>query len=143
MKLSDVPVFPGVVHPEGAPIVVTGKAGGAIAVGAPVTSTDGTTWTADTGAPADLAGVAAFDARKETDGFVLDDVITVIVFGMVSVKANAAIVAGSFIIGAAAGKVAPAATAVTALGKALSDAAADNDIIWALIDKQAEDLAAV
>ncbi len=137
MRLDEVPQQAGVAHPS-SDFVPTGRAGGSFIVGAPVGSVDGKTYLALTGDPTDIAGIARFDQKKADDGFVLDDIVSVVVWGIVSVTASAAIVAGARLTGAAAGKVASSAdpgagVTVKYLGVALSDAAADGDIIWMLV----------
>ncbi len=140
MQLADVPTFAGVIRGEFS-FPVTGKAGGTIVVGSPVESADGKEWTALTGDPTDLAGSAVFDQRKSDDGYVLNDTVTVMVVGIISVTASAAIAAGARLTGAAAGKVVTSAdpgagVTVKYLGVALSDAAGDGDIIFMLVMPQ-------
>ncbi len=137
MRMDEVPVQAGVAHPSLA-FIPTGKAGGAILVGSPVGSADGKSWTALAGDPTDLAGIARFDQKFADAGFATDDRISIVIFGIVSVIASAAIAAGARLTGAASGKVVSGADPGSAeiknyLGIALSDAAADGDIIWMLV----------
>ncbi len=138
MLLSDVPIKGGVPRPEFA-FKITGKSGGTMFVGSPAESADGKEWTALAGDPTDLAGIVVFDNTKDNaTGFVTDDIVDVLVLGVISVIASAAIAAGARITGAASGKVATSTDPGSAeiknyLGFALTDAASDGDIIWALI----------
>lgn len=141
MLLSDVPIVPGVPRPEFA-FKVTGKAGGPIPTGSPAGSVDGKTYLVLTGDPTDIAGITVYDQRKVDAGFVLDDIIAVLVLGVISAKADGVIAAGARVTASVtAGKVTSSAdpgvaTVKNYLGVALTDAAADLDIIWLLVMPQ-------
>lgn len=108
---------------------VTGKAGGALSAGNVAMTTDAVSWTAATTGIQDLKGVVMEDANKTS--FVADDVITLLLIGVVVVVTDAAIAEGfpieassvvaagrvrSYVVGADANDV----TLAKVFGKALT-----------------------
>lgn len=141
MDLSTPPKFAGTAHPAFS-FTASGDANEAMVVGAAVTSADMVGWDLLTAAPGAsvVPGIVVFDQAKEENGFVANDGVSVVIAGVVSAKASAAIAAGDYLVGAALGKVAPAGVATRSIGMALTDAAADGDIIWMLVMPFAEAL---
>lgn len=141
MDLSAPPKFAGIAHPAFS-FTASGDANEAIVVGAAVTTADGVGFDLLTAAPAVsvVPGIASFDQKFEEDGYVATDGLSVVIAGIVSAKAAGVIAMGDYLIGAALGKVTPAGVATRSIGMALTDAAADGDIIWMLVMPFAEAL---
>jgi hypothetical protein len=98
MMLPNVlPNFAGVLLPTGPRLVVTGKAGGAVAPGDAVESTDGgKTWTAAStevlgvaATDVNMKGIAVFDPKKGLTSYASGDVFSICLFGVITAKAVA------------------------------------------------------
>jgi len=115
--ITKLPSFAGVIQAGFDHLTVTGKAGGAMANGDVVETTDGLSWTlADTPTLSDtvsdntMKGVVVFNPNKGTVAYATNDLITIMVWGMITCKAvgTAGITMGEYLqagTGADAGRV--------------------------------------